>query len=42
VFNLVTAGKLTRIGACCPLADAAKANADLASRRIVGTLLLLP
>ena len=43
VFNLVAAGKLTpRIGARYPLADAAKANADLASRRTVGKLLLLP
>src|SRR6266436_3575304 len=37
VFDLVAAGKLTpRIGARYPLADAAKAHADLASRRTVG------
>ncbi len=43
VFDLVAAGKLTpRIGAYYPLADAAKARADLASRRTVGKLLLLP
>jgi len=43
VFDLVAAGKLTpRIGARYPLADAPKAHADLASRRTVGKLLLLP
>jgi NADPH:quinone reductase-like Zn-dependent oxidoreductase len=43
VFDLVAAGKLTpRIGARYPLADATKAHADLASRRTVGKLLLLP
>lgn len=43
VFDLVAAGKLRpRIGARYPLADAAKAHADLASRRTVGKLLLLP
>ncbi len=43
VFDLVAAGKLTpRIGAYYPLADAAKAPADLASRRAVGNLLLMP
>jgi NADPH:quinone reductase-like Zn-dependent oxidoreductase len=43
VFDLVAAGKLTpRIGARSPLADAAKAPADLASRRAVGNLLLMP
>jgi NADPH:quinone reductase len=43
VLDLVAAGKLTpTIGARCPLADAAKAHADLVSRRTVGKLLLLP
>jgi NADPH:quinone reductase-like Zn-dependent oxidoreductase len=43
VFDLVAAGNLTpRVGARYPLADAAKAHADLASRRTVGKLLLLP
>jgi NADPH:quinone reductase-like Zn-dependent oxidoreductase len=43
VFDLVAAGILRpRIGARYPLADAAKAHADLASRRTVGKLLLLP
>lgn len=43
VFDLVAAGRLTsRIGARYPLADAAMAHADLASRRTVGRLLLLP
>jgi NADPH2:quinone reductase len=43
VFDLVAAGILRpRIGARYPLADAAKAHADLASRRAVGKLLLLP
>jgi NADPH2:quinone reductase len=40
---VVAAGQLTpSIGARYPLADAAKAHADLASRRTVGTLLLKP
>jgi len=43
VFDLVPAGKLTpRIDARYPPADAAKAHADLSSRRAVGKLLLLP
>jgi NADPH:quinone reductase-like Zn-dependent oxidoreductase len=43
VFDLVADGKLTpRIGARYPLADAAKTPADLASRRTVGNLLLMP
>jgi NADPH2:quinone reductase len=43
LFDLVAAGQLMpSIGARYPLADAAKAHADLASRRAVGKLLLLP
>jgi NADPH:quinone reductase-like Zn-dependent oxidoreductase len=43
VFDLVATGKLTpRIGARYALADAAKAHADLASRRTVGKLLFMP
>ena len=43
MFDLVATGKLTpRIGARYALADAAKAHADLASRRTVGKLLFMP
>jgi len=43
VFGWVGAGRLTvRIGATYPLAEAAKAQEDLAARRTTGKLLLLP
>ncbi|MEU9078167.1 quinone oxidoreductase [Kitasatospora sp. NPDC048538] len=43
VFRLVADGLLTpRIGGRYPLADAARAHADLESRRTTGKLLLLP
>jgi NADPH2:quinone reductase len=43
VFDWMTKGELdVRIGATYPLAEAARAQADLASRRTTGKLLLLP
>ncbi|WP_329485402.1 quinone oxidoreductase [Kitasatospora sp. NBC_01246] len=43
VFDLVLAGRLTpQVGGRYPLADAARAHADLESRRTTGKLLLLP
>ncbi|GGZ28916.1 quinone oxidoreductase family protein [Streptomyces poonensis] len=43
VFDLVRAGQVTpRIGGRYPLAEAARAHADIASRRTTGKLLLLP
>jgi NADPH2:quinone reductase len=43
IFDLVASGELeVRIGGRYPLADAARAQADLASRRIAGKLLLVP
>jgi NADPH2:quinone reductase len=41
LFEWITAGRLdVRIGATYPLADAARAHEDLASRRTTGKLLL--
>ncbi|MDR3034014.1 MAG: zinc-binding dehydrogenase, partial [Kitasatospora sp.] len=43
LFDLVRDGRLTqRITGRYPLADAARAHADLESRRTTGKLLLLP
>jgi len=43
LFELVASGKLdVRIGGTYPLADAARAQEDLAARRTTGKLLLLP
>jgi len=43
VFDWITKGELdVRIGGTYPLADAARAQADLAGRRTTGKLLLLP
>ncbi|MEV5597165.1 zinc-binding dehydrogenase [Streptomyces sp. NPDC052496] len=43
VFDLVRNGQLTpRIGGRYALSDAARAHADLASRRTTGKLLLIP
>ena len=43
VFGLVASGELdVRIGATYPLADAARAQEDLAARRTTGKLLLIP
>jgi len=43
VFDWITKGELdVRIGGTYPLAEAARAQDDLASRRTVGKLLLLP
>ncbi|MFD1211595.1 quinone oxidoreductase family protein [Arthrobacter sp. GCM10027362] len=43
LFDAVLAGKLNiRIGASYPLADAARAHADLQARRTTGKLLLIP
>jgi len=43
VFDLIAKGELeVRIGGTYPLADAARAQGDLASRRTTGKLLLLP
>jgi NADPH2:quinone reductase len=43
VFRLILDGRLTiRIGACLPLADAARAHELLQSRRSTGKLLLIP
>jgi NADPH:quinone reductase len=43
LFTRIRAGQLTvRIGGRYPLADAARAHADLAARRTTGKLLLLP
>jgi NADPH2:quinone reductase len=43
LFGWISAGRLTvRIGGRYPLADAARAHADLAARRTTGKLLLLP
>ncbi len=43
VFDWITKGELdVRIGGTYPLAEAARAQQDLASRRTTGKLLLLP
>jgi NADPH2:quinone reductase len=43
VFDLVASGELdVRIGGTYPLADAARAQEDLAARRTTGKLLLIP
>jgi len=43
IFELVATGELeVRIGGSYPLADAARAQEDLAARRTTGKLLLIP